>query len=530
MNSSFNNRLEGKRYAKKLRVDIIALGIIALATLREVAAALTTTDIADICIDDTFYLHGSPTNTEYSPLYVIWLDMLEKAVGTFNALFVHQAIGFALFPFAFYSLLRLQRQSPFIAATVALLLLPSLIVRPAAPQPLVSAFAIVVGLLWMIGATLVHRWCNIWLWHTIGAFALMYARPEYLLSFALFAVIAIVTLRRSLTAPNIILAIALVAIGSVVVTQVGLPIGRGRLDVAFMQHFGINSMVFNRYGPLGNINPWTDYQIAAENSFGEATTFWSALAANPHAVAAHMAMNLVRFPIALARTLYLTNLAGFWFFSAVAGIGLGVAVVRVRSMMTGTGVPSTQPWYRRLPATLIIDRGWIISAIGYLLPFLLSMIIVYPRIHYLGIALVWMLLALFGGIQWRQSPQHSDHPFVTRLWLSLHLGLVLLFYPNPADHYAYPDGSRPYLRTIQAIQSLEVPPSQIGILGDDRLGNILQARLLAQELMPQLRVLIIPRSSTEPMDRTRFRPTSIEHPELQVFVDSDLCRPDLCSP
>lgn len=540
----------------KLRIfsaDLVGLSIIVVAILREVYAALKVIDVSDMCIDDVGYLMTRhPDNPEYSPIYVAYLNLLEQIVGTPEAWFTHQAIMFALFPITFYSLLRLRKQSPFLAVTISLLLLSGWTVRTSAGcQPLVSGFTIVVSLLLMISftyLTYLRPRLNIWFLHVIGACLLSFCRPEFLISFILFVVIAVVTLPRSVTVPNLILMIITVMLCSVTIMLLGIPSGRGRFDFAFMQHFGINGMLFNKYGPLGTINPWEDYPLLTELSFGNATTFREMLEVNPHAVAAHIGMNFARLPIALVRTLvHVSHPTGLWFFGIIAGFASAVAIVQIYPALRASVQGTKTVWSAVFRShTFTIDYIWVSSAAGYALPFFGTIVIVYPRIHYITILVVWILVALCGGIRYQWKPTHYSFLKDWKRILPIIAVLTFVFYPNPAEHYAYPDGSRPLLNLILELRTLDiyVPPSQISVVyanADDpklALASILGAQRLLlpleereeREIIQQARILIVPKELTKSINLTGFSTTTIENPLYQVFIDRTLCHSELCSP
>lgn len=535
-------------FLKLITSESFIVGLIGFLCLREAIAALTRKDAAfGFHYDDYFYLItpidkiGSAPfyGIEGAPIYSGWLKLLGYAFGNINALLINQALMLVLLPISLYAVLRIRRTSVFVATVVTLLFLSSSIVRSSSAIPLVSGFAIVIGLLWVVLVGKIVSRNHIYVVFMIGSFILMYIRPEYVLSLVIFAVIVVASIasviirilitRNNLPPRDLLLPASSLLITVLVGLWIGFPGGNGRLDFAFQQHFAVNALLFTRYNPL-TTNPWDEWRTFSRASFGSASTLREAFAANPLAITAHVAMNAIRVPIALARILVdRQHPFSLWFslgIMVVAGLAartwLAQIFKRNRSRRS-----DALAWLRRT-----IDWPWLAALCGWMLPPLLSTIIIYPRQHYLAMVLVWATVGIVGAV--RQHEEGATHALAARYLLASCVVLAVAAYPDPVTRYPSPPASQ---QLVAWMEHIDIPPHRIGTSHRylALLTGYQQLDKSSLEKAQELWVLIVPRNEVEIVVKKlteanlSFNILDIENKSYQLLVNSKFCSINLGS-
>lgn len=516
--------------------------LIVYLCLREAVAALAMDAAGSFGYDDYFLLMFSYDPVEDSPIYSSWIKLLGKTFGNINALPINQALILLLAPISLYVVLRLRGQSVFVATTLTFLLLSSEILRASPSKPLVSSFAIVVGLLLLTIISKIISPRNIYAVFMIGSLFLMYIRPEYVLSLVIFTVmvisnIAIIIVKSLFTENKLTLRDSYFPVGSLLITiaiglQIGIPGSGGRVDAAFNQHFAVNVMTFTRYNPRST-DPWFEWHILNQPSFGSDAptpiTIRSALAANPHAVAAHVGMNVFRIPTELAYVLGdLRHPSSLQFSLGITGIAVIVAVgTRLMRM------PLRKHLWRidtLLSLQRSVDWRWLTALLIWSLPSFLSLFIIFPRHHYLALVLVWIIVGVFGAVRHRK--EGSTPSTVTQYWLVPYIALALAMYPDPVIRYPNPQASQ---QIVARIEQFNIPPNRIGtthlylavLMGYQRIG-ISDFAMKAQELW----IFLVPKDEVDlavknlSSSNLSFDVLDFGNPIFRLLVNLEYCSID----
>lgn len=211
---------------------------------------------------------------------------------------------------------------------------------------------------------------------TIGSFLLAYIRPEYVWSFYLFITLNMVILTREfIKNKSSIKRVAVHFIAPILVLiafiSVGNPADSKRLIGAFGQHFSLNYISWTK----SSLDPWKDWKIILDRAkMPMKETVFEGLKNNPKAVMHHISTNIKNiFPEGLK--IFIPRETGpkvfkylFMFiqicFLIFATIGVISKCLLIKQLN----------WHEiKLPIFLM----------GVLIPSLVPIIIIYPRMHYI---------------------------------------------------------------------------------------------------------------------------------------------------
>lgn len=470
-------------FLRLLTSELFIVILIGFICLREAFAALKMDVGGSFGYDDYFLLMFPFDPVEGGGIYLSWLKLLGILFGVINALPINQALILLLAPMSLYVVLRLRGQSVFVTTTLVFLLLSGEMVRASSSTPLVSAFAIVVGLLWLTMVAKIASSYYTYAFFMMGSLVLMYIRPEYVLSFVIFLLITLfnvvkIIINALFTRNKITCFQSLFITGSLLITisvalWIGIPGKGGRLYDAFKQHFAINAITFTRYDPRST-DPWFEWHILNQPTFGSASTFREAIAANPHAIAAHIGMNVFRIPTELAYILGgPRHPSSLWFSLGIAGI----AVI----MTAGTWLARTLLRKRLFDTRSLLQRDidwrWLTALLIWALPPLVSLFIIYPRHHYLALVVVWIIVGVFGAVRYHgEDLMPSPKSPILRYGLVPYLVLALAMYPDPFVRYPYPQVSQ---QIVARIEQFNISPNRVGtthiylsvLMGYQRIGT-----------------------------------------------------------
>ena len=250
----------------------------------------------------------------------------------------------------------------------------------------------------------------------IGAILLSYIRPEFSLTFIVVLVAAVVSIVLALKAgrrPNFAL-LAAVIVCFTIFFMYNPSVG-GRSYAAFAQHYALD---LSKAG-LFDGNPWTEAQIAMSRDFGNATTVPSLVMANPIAFFLHIIRNVGYTFYELSEMM--TPLYGqdtIW-GSVVAGSIFILGLVWMFDFMS-------QLWHRSID-------GVALFAATVVLPVIISVLVIFPRHHYLiMITPVITLMALRSKV-WQVLIAKLKPESLPVIWhrvlFGISLVLLLVFVP-----------------------------------------------------------------------------------------------------
>lgn len=225
----------------------------------------------------------------------------------------------------------------------------------------------------------------------LACFLAAFVRAEYVVSFYLAAGLAIccaiaaVVVKADIERREI--AIGLAAIGAIVWLSFAwsFPVleGGGRSFMAFGQHYALRTVADRHLG----INPWDNWQQIVTADFPGATSMADALMMHPHLVLGFFAENLFDAPANLWQR-FTPPYHQAWPLYWTLALALPVTAWRCRAA----------GWRLRLGKTAVAD---VTLAAVLFLPPALSMVLVYPRDHYLllGVATgLFVVASLVRGV------------------------------------------------------------------------------------------------------------------------------------
>jgi hypothetical protein len=381
-------------------LDLLLLVCLILAGLRLTGGLEQVVDLT--LFDETGYLYAGlslPTDglmpPAWAPLYGVWYFALSRLEPDPVALYyLNFRILSVAAPALVFLLLRACGLPRLVGLLCAWFFLLSVGNLPVWPKP--GSFALCLAILFLIAARDPRVPTGSVLLLAVGALLCSYVRPEYALAYVLLTglYLALLWRRRARLNSRVELAqlIGFVLASFALVFTFGLAAldrNNDRGFEAFAQHYAINWAAWNQV-PL---DPWTEYETAIRASFDDATSLGEALAANPGAIARHVASNLAGYPTALAGTFlahFTPLLPAGEPWSRTVGIWLlGLAAL-------GAAAWGLYRHRGELRARLR-ERGLQLLMFALLCgPALASAIIIYPRTHYL--LLQGVLLALAAGL------------------------------------------------------------------------------------------------------------------------------------
>ena len=427
---------------KSLRVDIIIITIILIAGLKFTFGLEKVLDIS--LYDESDYLYrgvilwkaGFPP-AELAPLYSIWyfiISFLEP--NRVMLYFLNYKLTMILPPIFVYGLLRKNTVSIPVSLIISLLLLVSYANTIGAR---VSYFGLIVILVTFILISNKRSFLLNSLFASMGALLVSYVRPEYFLTYILSALLFIfLFVREYRKLEKRYLLGLLVGFGLTSALLLGaleIPINGSRSLSAFGQHFSLNWV--SRTG--STINPWTNWWDILSLNFGSAQSIPETLANNPSAFLLHVTDNLRNLAPITARLIFPVN-----FFLSRRVVALLIVCLLITYL--------TLTRHKRL--LMLVEYKELLIFFGlFVIPGLVSIIIIYPRDHYIllpGVLTIVMMSILLTNHDLEQEQMDYRQLFLIGL-------LVVVLTPYFSQNRE--EIRRPILDTIGFIQSLGIHES-----------------------------------------------------------------------
>jgi hypothetical protein len=479
--------LKGYRH-KGLWLDLICIAFLALAATKVLWGFNEVIDLS--LSDETSYLSNGVTlleegfpSPQWAPLYSVWHFLLSFFAPNNQWLYYFNYIALAtLTPVFLYIALRRLEVGLMISFLISGLYLLSFL--NLAVQPFVTKFAAFVLLLFLIATTFCtdKGWRYvIWIMCTL---VLGFIRPELFVSFILLVAAVLPLALFGILRRNIVLNRSMWAkcavIAGVTVTFIwvlGWPIGGSRSAIAFNQHFAKNYAEWNELDLRSGQGVRSSI---TRQVFGDFETVPQAARQNREAFLRHMYTNLHNYPENLKRALIieipgrvisrqaLTNLNNTLFAGliVVALVSVGANIV-YRRVILGSGWFPPIRW-KSIPLVGQDDRfsyTYLIQLLALLsVPTLLSSIIIYPKLYYLHLQIL-ILLIVFGVLVSKTAIIFLANTLSRRMEIITLCGLLIVFVilvPNLAFGWSWSPPSdankvwTPRKNTILLINSLGI--------------------------------------------------------------------------
>ncbi|MCB0770143.1 MAG: hypothetical protein KDC00_07035 [Flavobacteriales bacterium] len=421
-------------WARAWVADAICLTGLALLSI---AFAIRWTSQLDIRLyDETTYLerglnvpNGLPT-ADMAPVYALWYQALSWFAEERTTLyFLNYGITLVLIPILTFLLLRTH------GTTRGASLLAALFIQFTALNlftwPRVSALALTILMIGAIITTRVDDRDRKFTVAVLAAGMAVFVRPEFLLALLILVTLWSWEIVKDGAWPG---RLPLLEWSFVLACLIGLfitfgnPLANGRGLIAFGQHYALNR---ESTQPTG-MDPWTNWEEVIENDLGPVQSIREAMFRNPEKFAQHVGMNLALTPSAIG-----AQLLPYWSRPVWYGFVLLTLLVAQLLYLGVTNKAAHGLSHFRSKFT-----------VAFVLPALVSVIIIHPRAHYLLVLLVFAMITLVS----RAYPEGSDRPRLCK-YAPMVVLPIFLFLPNTRP--VGPAG-RPVLATIRSINALSL--------------------------------------------------------------------------
>lgn len=351
---------------------------------------------------------------QWAPLYTLWYRVLWLAFAQGDRVrlfYLSYVLLTALTPLLLFIYLRRISIHLLVAFPIALfyLLAGINLIIPPYPVKLATVILLIFMILATFGST--ERRYTLLL---IGVLLTSFIRPELAIAYLAFVILALVYIigktRRSGTSylrrilPNALLLSALTAL---LIGLLGNPLAGNRSLIAFQQHFALNYVEWTG----SSLRPWQDFQELTKDVFGRFHSVGEAAISRPGIFFRHVLSNALRYPQHLAVVLLRIWLpaqivpggADRLLAIALAAVLLllpGVALIVNLRRTRGTEPPDQRLLSRlktRLPALFAESTASFMGQLFLLLLIistatLTSVLIIYPRHHYLQVQALLILI------------------------------------------------------------------------------------------------------------------------------------------
>lgn len=442
-----------KKLHSKYSIDIVLIIILLAIGSKYVFDIQSFLDIK--LKDETLYLNngiylldlGIP-NPQWAPAYSFWyflLSLIEK--DSIRLYYLNYILLTIILPVLLYCLLRTRGVNKLLAFLIGYFFLISsgnILINPK-----VTHFLMMIILGSMILFSLIKTANTQWYIIIYGAFLTSYIRPEFTISFILFLIFFLIKIIRTKFSLKGLTSIIffIIPIFSLMII-LGNPLCNGdRSFGAFCQHFSLNWVHWNH----SKLNAWTDCQEIIRNNFGEVRTIYEAMIANRTLFLRHVMTNISSISDELStlfsHTVFSVNSLRFRNTELLALIFILVFSTIINLFRSNLNI------IKIFRDNLNSHKYIILISVTYLIPVLISVVIIYPRQHYLIV--LFIMLFVFLVPLFNVPMVHSDRrKFVSSIIL-IGVGIFLLMItPHFTRFYTFKNQNN--LETIKYIRELNI--------------------------------------------------------------------------
>lgn len=461
INQKFHNKIS--KFLINHKYDVIFLIGIFIYCLKFLCFMENTVDIK--AFDETIYLYqgviinkkGLPSS-QFAPFYSIRYYVLSLfEPNRVDLYYLNQKILIILTGLLLYIFLRILKNKNWLCFIISYFYVNSHIIMI---WPFVNLFTLLIILFCSIIAT--YFFINKQIYYYIITIAFLYAswtRPEFFIAFISLLILSIINFYR--LNKNKKIWYELIVFISIIVLSVYIfrnPLSGGRSFFAFSQHFALNWVDWNK----SDLDPWFDYNIIVKETFGNSKNIIQAFYANPLYFFKHILSNIIQINktvIDLLTPIHSDFLPTIFtsyykiFINIVILFLLIVLVYKFKQFLAQIRVLIKNQYFRR---TLIIFLGILFAVLP-------SIIIIYPREHYLIIPLVFVLVLVTCYFNYLLLELSINIPKI-KFFPSIIIMLLLLFVtPNISSAYNFIpkinkqyESDTPNLTTIRFIKKLPI--------------------------------------------------------------------------
>lgn len=415
--------------------------------------------------DETLYLqnglyllkNGLP-DPQWAPVYSVWFFLLSIIQNDSVAIyFLNLQILTVVPSLILYVLLRVLKVSHLISFLIGFFFLISsgnILVNPK-----VTHFALIIitssSLLFYLTKKYMIKWSVI----ILGSLLSAYVRPELSISFVLIIIYFLLSALKNKVFVAYKKGIGLLGIIIIIIIFVfGNPLGSGKRSLgAFSQHFSLNWVEWNK----SKLNPWTDAHDIVRDNFGEINSIFEAPLANPDLFFKHIFQNISlitsEFQKLVNHTVFTTDNYRF------ENIGI-YSLLFIILMYTIINLYNSKLSILDLiKANYFKNKQVIVILTLFMIPMIISVVLIYPRLHYLLI-LLFVLIIIHTPLIRVNYNYHKWQKMFSAIFLILIAVTFLVITPSPKKYYTL--HSQNNLETIKFLRSLEIQ-SKVNILEDN---------------------------------------------------------------
>ncbi|MCZ2269599.1 MAG: hypothetical protein LC124_12160 [Ignavibacteriales bacterium] len=415
--------------------------------------------------DETLYLRngifllrkGLPS-PQWAPVYSIWYFLLSAFnTDSITLYFFNFQILTLILPLLLYVFLRTKRVSQIIAFLIGFFFLISS--GNISVHPKVTHFALLLIICSFLLFSLTKKNILGWSFIIIGSLLSAYVRPELFISFifiTVFFLYRVIKTKSFLINRWNILKISLIAL--VLIIIIGNPIGvGGRAFGAFKQHFSLNWVAWNHSA----LNPWRDCDIIIQDNFGNISNVPEALFSNTELFIKHLYTNV---SIIFSEFSKLTSYTVFTVDNyRLEYIGLYLLLFIISILTLVDLYRSKTPILQLLKSNFNDSKCIIITSIFYLIPIFSSIIIIYPRQHYLLFLLFFVIIIFLPLIKVDLTRSILERNLTS---IALVLFAILLLFVTPDPKKFYSNYSQNDIETVKFLRSLNIN-TKVNMLEDN---------------------------------------------------------------
>ncbi|MCP5048494.1 MAG: hypothetical protein GY940_15095 [bacterium] len=369
-------------FVSRRKADIFYLSVILLVCVK---FTYHVTGMVDVMLaDESYYLEmgfGFKWNYLFRDgfIYFIWLKLLSLFIPDMVTAYCYNyALLISINPVLLYILARKMGRGYFLSALFAIFFLVSTF--NIFTWPYITRFAIAVVLLTLMVIYSLEKKREKYLAALAGLLILIYIRPEFVLSFLLFAVVSVIILIRRYYRSRerkygYLLMVTVIPL--LFVIFLGNPASGQRSVMAFGQHYGANLQLREK----AKLNPWTDWRQLMKERFGTDESLTAAFLNNPGELKNHIMSNTGKFASRFFYQMF-PSFSG----QKTAGFIKKTIAVFIIFLFMASGVQLVRYSFRRFKEKRVYntdDKFLYALSVLILIPTLASLFIIYPRTHYM---------------------------------------------------------------------------------------------------------------------------------------------------
>ncbi len=360
-------------------------------------------------------------NKDWGPMYCIWYKCLSWITDdTIQLYYLNYALTSVLIGALLYVFLLRISISPVLALLVAFSILVSDL--NIAVWPRISHFCIALLLFSLIIITYIKQTTYKFLAFAIFCLIASYARPEFYISFLLTiaaTVISVVYQKKKLSRNDYLRMAAFALLIMVLHFIFRFPsndfFGYNRGVAAFYQHYAFNYKVRTH----ANIDSWLYWEEICKQQFGDCNSIWCIIKTQPMIVLSNTLFNIKNYIIStvLNGYTYIFPLHLFHGKKLQFGIILLLTLFLLYLIIRKENRSKFIEQVNKL-------KFYVLLLLVFIIPTILSCVVVFPREHYVYLQMPFFLLLLICLLQ-PVFEQRSFHPFLVALFG------ILLFLSTP---------------------------------------------------------------------------------------------------